>query len=506
MGVLFRCEPLLQEATINAISRVLSLLGSLGVFLLGMKILSDALQQVAGERLKTLLGKMTSNRFSAMLTGVLITSVIQSSSVTTVIVVSFVSAGLFSLSQAVGVIMGANIGTTFTGWVIALVGFRLNIASIALPCLAVGVAMTFVKKPFVKLWGDALVGFGLLFLGLGLMKDSLPSVSDPSQLAWISNLTNFGILSVILCVIIGAILTMVLQSSSATMTTTLALAALGWIPYHAAAAFVLGENIGTTITANLAAIGATIAAKRAALVHLLFNVFGVVWAIALMNVYWLPLVDYLVPGDPTVDMGALQSSPEAAAVAAGVITAHLAAAHTLFNVTNTAVLLPFTRQLETIVTRLLPDHGEEPSLQARLLATSRIGSAEINVVQAGQAMQHMTQLVRTMLNDALFIISHPHEDLGSKVSKTLEIEQDVDELEREAMDYLTTLSRMPISDATTHKVTEMMQNVHRIERIADHCAVIVRIARRIHGAGTPLTEQAIEEVRELSQHGGGRNH
>jgi phosphate:Na+ symporter len=488
------------EAAISAFLQILTLLGSLGVFLLGMKLMSEALQKVAGERLKSLLAKMTSNRFSGVLTGLTVTGVLQSSSATTVIVVSFVSAGLFTLTQAIGVIMGANIGTTFTGWIVAIVGFKLKISAMALPAIALGVALTFLKKGRARQWGEVLVGFGILFLGLSLMKDSVPAISDPEQLAWLQSLTEYGFLSVIAFVFIGTVLTIVLQSSSATMTMTLTLAAMGWIPYPFAAALVLGENIGTTATANIAAIGATPAAKRAALVHLLFNVIGVAWVLALMNIYWLPVVDFLVPGDPNVDFRSLQGDDVAMGLAAGVVTTHLAAAHTLFNVTNTLLMLPFTRQLEQIVTRWISDPGSEPSAGARFVSTSRIGSAEINVVQVGKAMQHMTHLVRSMLTDALYIVSHPQDDLGTMVEKTLAVEREVDQLEQEILSYLTTLGRSPISESTASKVTELMQNTHRLERIGDHCAVIVRIARRIHSAGTPFADEAIEDIRGLYHH------
>ena len=488
------------EATISTLLQIFELLGSLGVFLLGMKIMSEALQKVAGDRLKSLLAKMTSNRFSGVLTGLTVTSVIQSSSATTVMVVGFVSAGLFSLTQAIGVIMGANIGTTFTGWIVALVGFKLKVAALALPAIAVGVFLTFFKKGRTKAWGEVLVGFGVLFLGLSLMKDSVPGISDPGQLAWVQSLTGAGFLSVLAFVGIGTVLTVVLQSSSATMTLTLTLAAMGWLPYPLAAAMVLGENIGTTATANIAAIGATTAAKRAARVHLLFNVFGVVWAVALMNIYWLPLVDFLVPGNPNVDFASLNGDKAAIAIAAGVVTTHLAAAHTLFNITNTLLMLPFTKQLEQIVTRWIPTPATEPRDGWRYVSTAMIGSAELNVVQVGKAMQHMTGLVRDMLTDALYIVAHPGEDLGQMVDKTLGVEREVDELEREILTYLTALSRSSISDSTARKVTELIQNTHRLERIGDHCAVIVRIARRIHAAGTPFTEESINDIRGLYEH------
>lgn len=465
-----------------------------------MKLMSEALQRVAGDRLKTLLAKMTSNRFSGVLTGLTVTTVIQSSSATTVMVVGFVSAGLFSLTQAIGVIMGANIGTTFTGWIVAIVGFKLKISVMALPAIAIGMALTFAKKPKIRTWGEVLVGFGLLFLGLSLLKDSVPNISDPGQLAWVQSLTGAGFLSVLAFVGIGTGLTVVLQSSSATMTVTLTLAAMGWLPYPLAAAMVLGENIGTTATANIAAIGATTAARRAARVHLMFNLFGVAWALALMEIYWLPVVDTLVPGNPNIDFQSLHGDPVAVAAAAGVVTTHLAAAHTLFNITNTALMLPFTTHLERIVVRWIPAPASEPKDGARFVSPAMIGSAELNVVQVGKAMQHMTTLVQNMLTDALYIVAHPDEDLGQMVEKTLGIEREVDELEREILTYLTTLARSPISEATARKVTELIQNTHRLERIGDHCAVIVRIARRIHAAGTPFSEQAIKDIRRLYDH------
>ncbi|HNS99012.1 MAG TPA: Na/Pi cotransporter family protein [Polyangiaceae bacterium] len=486
-----------MEAAISIVALILTVLGSLGVFLLGMKLISEALQKVAGERLKSLLAKMTSNRFSGVLTGLAVTGVLQSSSATTVIVVSFVSAGLFTLTQAISVIMGANIGTTVTGWIVALVGFKMEITLFALPAIAFGVFMSFMKHVKIKLWGEVLVGFGILFLGLSLMKDSIPTISNPEQLAWLKHFSGGGLWSTLAFVLFGTVITAILQSSSATMTMTLTLAAMGWLPYSAAAALVLGENIGTTATANLAAIGAPPVAKRAALAHLFFNVFGVIWAVALMNIYWLPMVDWLVPGDPTVDFNTIQGDPAALALAAGVVSTHLAAAHTLFNVTNTAIMLPFVRQLERLVTRIVPETDDEAPARARFLDPSRIGSAEINVVQVSKAMQHMISLVRNMLKDAFYIVAHPHDDLGKMVEKTLGIEREVDQLEQEVLSYLAALGQMPVSEATSRKLSDLVQNTHRLERIGDHCAVIVRIARRIHSAGTPFSEEAIEDTHRL---------
>ncbi|MFW5740048.1 MAG: Na/Pi cotransporter family protein [Myxococcota bacterium] len=481
----------------SSVLLILELLGGLGVFLVGMKMMSEALQRVAGERLKSLLARMTSNRFSGVLTGLGVTSVVQSSSATTVMVIGFVSAGLFTLSQAIGVIMGANIGTTLTGWIVAVVGFKLKILVFALPAVALGVALTFLKRAKPKQWGEVLIGFGILFLGLGLMKDAVPSIDDPRHLAWIQSLTDMGFVSVLVFVGLGAALTVVLQSSSATMTLTLTLAAMGWIPYTLAAAMVLGENIGTTATANIAAIGASTDARRAARVHLLFNLVGVVWALALMKVYWLPVVDLIVPGNPNVDFAALRNDEGAIAGEAAVVTTHLAAAHTVFNITNTGMMLPFVKPLERLVVRWVPTTEQEVLDETRFVSPALIGTPELALVQIGKATQRMTDIVRSMLADARHIMSHPDDDLGPMVETTLSREQEVDQLERQIVDYVTHVAQAPTSEATSRKIAALLQNTHRLERMGDHCAVLVRIARRMHNAGLPFDEEAIEDVGKL---------
>lgn len=466
---------------------LLELLGALGVFLLGMKIMSEALQRAAGSKLKSWLGLMTANRFAGVLSGVGITAVVQSSSATTVMVVSFVSAGLLTLQQAIGVIMGANIGTTMTGWIVSLLGFQVKIGAFALPAVGVGTVLTFMRGERKKQWGEVLLGFGLLFLGIGLLKDSVPTLEGPEQLAFVRGLTEHGFLSVLLFVGIGTVLTLVLQSSSATMALTLTMTALGWLPYEAAVGMILGENIGTTATATLATIGAPVNARRAARVHVLFNLFGVVWALALLNIYLLPVVDALVPGDP--------HATEAAA--SGVITNHLAAVHTLFNVTNTLLMLPLVRQLEAIVTRWIPDRVQKGPSRLRYITPAGIETPEILIVQAGEEMQHMTEVVREMFDDAVKILTHPDEKLGTLVNETLAKEQVVDDLEREISEVLTDSTSAGTSPATARQIAEMIQNTHRLERIGDHCSVLVRIARRNYDTNSRFDADAVSEISRL---------
>ena len=262
----------------------LKLIGSLGLFLYGMKIMSEGLQKVAGDRLRSILTAMTTNRVTGVLTGVLITALIQSSSATTVMVVSFVNAGLLTLAESISVIMGANIGTTVTAWIISIFGFKVDMAAFALPLLAIALPLIFSGKSNRKSIGEFIFGFSFLFMGLSYLKANAPDLNaNPEMLAFVQNYTDMGFFSIILFLLIGTILTMIVQASAATMAITLIMCANGWISLELGAALVLGENIGTTITANLAALTANTQAKRAALAHFVFNVFGVIWVLIVFH-------------------------------------------------------------------------------------------------------------------------------------------------------------------------------------------------------------------------------
>ena len=272
----------------------LALLGSLALFLYGMKIMSEGLQKFAGDRLRSILTAMTTNRVTGVLTGMLITALIQSSSATTVMVVSFVNAGLLTLSQSIGVIMGANIGTTVTAWIISALGFKVDISAFSLPLLAIGIPLLFSQKSSRKSVGEFIFGFAFLFMGLNLLKTNAPDLSqNPDMLAFVQNYTDMGFFSVLLFVLIGTVLTMIVQASAATMAITLIMCANGWISFELGAALVLGENIGTTITANLAALTANTQARRAAMAHLMFNVFGVIWVLMLFEPFLEIFVDII---------------------------------------------------------------------------------------------------------------------------------------------------------------------------------------------------------------------
>ncbi len=308
-------------------SILLQILGALGVFLFGLRIMSSGLQKLAGDRLRSVLASMTRNRFTGVISGFLITCAIQSSSATTVLIVSFANAGLLTLIQSIGLVMGANIGTTLTGWLVSLFGFKVNITAFALPIIGLGFPLSFLRNPRARQLSEAMIGFGLLFLGLKFLKEGVPDLkANPEALAFLQQFSDYGFGSVLLFVGVGTALTIIVQSSSATMAITLTMAAMGWINYEVSAAMVLGENIGTTITANIAALGGNRTAKRVALSHTVFNLTGVLWMLPLMSVF-LTAVDAVVPGNPLTDPLATPT--------------HLAAFHSAFNVTNTLLLVGF---------------------------------------------------------------------------------------------------------------------------------------------------------------------
>ena len=324
---------------------VLQLLGALGVFLFGMKVMSDALLKLAGNKMRSILATMTSNRFLGITTGFLITSVIQSSSATTLMVVSFSNAGLLTLTEAISVIMGANIGTTITAWLITILGFKVSMSAIALPLVGFGFAFTFAKKEKTKNIGSFIIGFALIFIGLQFLKEAMPDIkNNPEILAFLSKYTDLGYLSILLFLLIGTVLTVVIQSSSATMALTLIMTAQGWIPFEMAAAMVLGENVGTTITANLAAIVANYKAKQTARAHLIFNLIGVLW----MLILFYPFLKFI--GWLSVEFGS-----ESPYITAGAIPVAISLFHTTFNICNTFLLVWFVKPIARIVERMVPE-------------------------------------------------------------------------------------------------------------------------------------------------------
>ena len=434
------------------ILQVFTLLGALGMFLYGMNLMSSGLQKAAGERLRGFLSAMTSNPLKGVLTGMGITAVIQSSSATTVMVVSFVNAGLLTLVQAIGVIMGANIGTTITAWMVAFLGFKADISILAIPLMLFGFLFSNSKKDQRKNIGELIVGFCLLFLGLSFMKESVPDLRQtPEVLEFVSTWSSHGFGSVLLFLLFGTILTLVLQSSSATMAITLIMLSMGWIPFGMACAMVLGENIGTTITANIAASIGNAQAKRAAMSHTIFNVFGVLWALILFNpflrlvgvvtekLFGLPnpaAEGFSVPG-PT--------SPEGTAALYG-----LSMLHTLFNMTNTLVLVWFTGWIGKAVSWIIraPENQEKEVFRLKYISAGPLATPELSVDQAFDEIIHFAQISKNGAAYAKDAINEADTDKFEELrAKLVKYEEISDRIEYEIASFLNGVSAEEISES-----------------------------------------------------------
>ncbi len=454
-----------------------NLLGGLGVFLLGIKMMSDGLQKAAGNRLRKIISGATGNRFTGTLSGILVTSIIQSSSATTVMVVGFVSAGLLTLTQSLGVIFGANIGTTTTAWIISLLGFKVDIALFAMPMIGVGFFSQFINKwPIVRRIGEAMLGFGLLFLGLSLIKSGIPDVqSSSATIEWIIKFRPDTLWSLLAVVGVGTVLTVIFQSSSAVMAVTLTCAAKGLIDYPTACALVLGENIGTTITANIAAIGAPRAAKRAALGHMMFNILGVIWAIALFHPL-LSLVDWIVPGSTQ------GTSSEVLLVN---IPYHLSAFHTTFNIINTCVMLIFIKQFEKLIMAIMPlKRSEEDQTDLVYLKAGVTATPELFIEAARREVDRMAGLVETIISKDLHAIKTDSPKLFERSVEDVHAKEKAsDVLEYKINDFLKNLTHDQLSRDMITDVMAMFDLTNYLEKMADHgdkIAILLKKARSIN--------------------------
>ncbi len=462
------------------VSLALKIIGSLGLFLFGMKLMSDGIQKTAGDRLQNILNFMTGNRFTAVFTGFLITALIQSSSAATVMVVSFVNASLLNLTQAAGVIMGANIGTTVTGWLVAILGFKVQIILIALLAVGAGVPFLFIAKLGRKSLGEILIGFGILFIGLSMLKDSVPDIrSNPEVLLFLSNYTGRGIGSYFLFVLAGTFLTVIVQSSSAAMAITLTMAFSGWIDFPTAAAIVLGENIGTTITAFIASFSANTNARRAARIHTIFNVFGVLWMTFLFNPF-IRLIDIIVPGSMESKEG---------------ITSHLAMFHTMFNICNTFLCIWFIPQLAALSKRLVV-LKETLSDKYRLpyISTGLQHTPELMVIKAQAEIVKMAQIIENMFSAFIHVFLNYKKKLGTEVEKLKALENYTDDMQEEISGFLVKCSADNVNDKTMQNITAMMRIVSELESIGDSCYNLMLLSQRRYDKKIKIPDNALEEI------------
>ncbi len=470
------------------ILQIFTLLGALGMFLYGMNLMSSGLQKAAGDKLRGFLSAMTSNPFKRVMTGVGITALIQSSSATTVMVVSFVNAGLLTLVQAIGVIMGANIGTTVTAWLVAWLGFKADISVLAVPLMLVGFLFSNSKKNKNKNIGELVVGFSLLFLGLSLMKESVPDLSQtPEILAFVKEWSSLGFWSVLIFLGFGSLLTLVLQSSSATMAITLIMLSMGWIPFPMACAMVLGENIGTTITANIAASVGNFSAKRAALSHTFFNVFGVIWALILYRPF-LALVGKVtefifgIPNPAAEGFSVVSpESPEATSALYG-----LSMLHTLFNVINTCILIWFTGLIEKVVVKLVkePENKEEKQFKLQYIEAGPLATPELATEQAYKEIIHFAKISKNGLGYARAAINETDPDKFEELrGKLVKYEEISDRIEYEIATFLNAVSAQEVSERTSVIIKSMYKIIGELESLGDSGESISRILtrRNIHG-------------------------
>ena len=464
------------------ILQIFTLLGALGMFLYGMNLMSSGLQKAAGDKLRTFLSAMTSNPAKGVLTGLGVTSIIQSSSATTVMVVSFVNAGLLNLAQAISVIMGANIGTTVTAWMVAWLGFKADISILAVPLMLLGFLFSNSKKNQRQNIGELIVGFSLLFLGLSFMKESVPDLREtPQVLEFVTTWASHGFGSVLLFLAFGTILTLVLQSSSATMAITLIMLSMGWIPFHMACAMVLGENIGTTITANIAASIGNTQAKRAAMSHTIFNVFGVIWALILFKPFTA------LVGKVIELFGLPNPAAEGFAVAEGDMSTNTAALyglsmlHTMFNTINTLLLIWFVKVIEKAVTWIIkvPKNQEKETFRLKYISAGPLATPELSVEQAFDEIIHFAKISRNGLDYAKQAIETTDEKVFEEMyGKLVKYEEISDRIEYEIAAFLNGVSAGEVSEATSMKIKAMYKIIGELESLGDSGESIARILSR----------------------------
>ncbi len=495
----------------------LALLGSVCLFLYGMKVMSEGLQKAAGDRLRNILSAMTRNRFTGTLTGFAITALIQSSSASTVMVVSFVNAGLMTLAQSMAVIFGANVGTTFTAWIIALFGFKVDTSVFILPIIACAVPLLFFKKSRTKSIGEFLIGFAFLFMGLNMISDYVPDLqSNPDMFAFLERYASMGYMSVLLFLLVGIIVTAIIQSSAATFAIVLIMCTKGWITFDLGCAVVLGSNIGTTITPLLASMSGNVAAKRTAMGHLLFNLLGVVWTLCVfypfvnLNV-WITesigqgnpeslfsFVNNLEVTQPDIYNSIFDGSlPNGHPVLAQIgamqfsVSFGLSMFHTVFNLVNLAIMIWFTGLYVKIVEKLVPaKHKEDEEFQLKFISGGLLSASELNIAQAEKEMVVYAQRVDRMINMAETLVhtKENSEEFSQLFSRLEKYEEISDRMEIEIANYLNRCAEGRLSNEGKLHIAAMLNIVSEIESIADCCFGCAKILIRKQESGVQFDE------------------
>ncbi len=479
------------------IYELLKLIGALGFFIYGMKVMSDGIQKAGGAKMRQILGGMTSNRYFGVMTGFLITAIVQSSSATTVMTVSFVNAGLLTLVESAGVMMGANIGTTITAWVISILGFKVKMSAIALPIIAFGMPMMFARKTKTKNWGEFLVGFALLFIGLSELKNAVPDVkNNPEVLSFLAGFADISFLSRLMFVGVGTLLTIVVQSSSAAMALTLVLCNTGVIPFEVAAAMVLGENIGTTITAELASMVGNVHAKRSARIHSMFNIIGVTWMLILMP-YALDIVEYIsmnyfgsISPYTAVDGWGDSMSP---------VPIALSIFHTGFNFLNVLILIWFVPAIVRFAEKSVKSQGDmDEEFHLEHIGTGLMQTAELSVLEANKEVVKFGKITARLFDMIPALMKETDDKkFGKQMARIRKYEDITDRMEVEIADYLAKASQGEMSDLASTKVRSMISMINDMERIGDICYQLsITIERKNEQKAyfTPELRTSLEEM------------
>lgn len=504
----------------------LGLLGAVGLFLYGMKVMSEGLQKAAGDRLRNILSAMTRNRFTGLLTGCAITALIQSSSASTVMVVSFVNAGLMTLAQSMAVIMGANVGTTFTAWVIALFGFKVNMSLFILPLIGLAVVLLFTNKSKSKSIGEFLIGFSFLFMGLDMISQYVPDLqSNPEMFAVLKEYASMGIGSILIFALVGLVLTMIIQSSAATFAITLIMCSKGWITFDLACALVLGSNIGTTITPIIASMSGNVAARRASMGHLLFNLLGTLWCLCVfvpfanMNA-WLTeaigqgdpnalyhFVTNLEINDPDLYNHLFDNSlPAGHDVLARIATMQMSVSfglslfHTTFNLVNVTIMIWFTKLYVKIVEALIPvRHGDEEEFTLKFISRGLLNASELNIAQAEKEIAVYAERVGRMLNMAQTLIhtKENSEDYNKLYSRLEKYEDISDRMELEIAHYLNRCAEGRLSNEGKMRIAAMLNIISEVESIADSCMGIGKILNRKIQSGASFNDEIYHNIDAL---------
>ena len=475
----------------NTIFTVLKLLGSLALLMYGMKVMSEGLQKLTGDRLRNILGAMTTNRFTGLLTGAFVTAAVQSSTATTVMTVSFVNAGLLTLTQAISVIMGANIGTTITAWIMSIFGFQFNMTNVIYPLFALSLPLIFSKKSGRKSFGEFIFGFAFMFLGLTTLRENAMHMDLEHNQAIISFITSckeWGMFSVLLFLLVGSIITMAVQSSAAVMAITLILCSSGVLDLYLGIALVMGENIGTTVTSNIAALTGNAQARRAAFAHFIFNFFGIIWVLCIFHPFIdmvKDIVNYIAPNTPK----------EIA------ITYTLSAFHTAFNICNVLILIWFIKPIERLVCFVIKSKPEDEEYRLHYITGGLLSTAELSILQANKEISLFAERTTRMFSMVKDVFYEKDEDTFMKTYNRIEKYENIsDHMEIEIANYLTLVAEGRLSSESKEEIRIMLRAVSEIESIADSCNNLARTIKHRNEGKSVFTDKqnhSIDKIFEL---------